>query len=93
VTGISTVATVASDVGILGVGLEIEQQNSVKTSKYKQQVCLTFNSVVQDAYREVKSDITNVTGCMCVGRACCSMSKRRRRKQFRGVTALHLCVI
>ena len=84
-TGISAVAALATEVGILGVGLEAEQQSSVtidsKSSIFKCLcvcVCVIFNSVLLNACREVKRDITNATGCMCVGSACCSMSEWRR---------------
>lgn len=81
-TGISAVAALATEVGILGVGLKTEQQSSVTIDI----VQTTFASVCKiqrcattvDAYREVKRDITNATGCMCVGSACCSVSVRRR---------------
>lgn len=93
-TCISNVATVATEVGILGIGLEAQRHRSVKNeNKQELQACEIHNSLVLATYREVKRDITNITGCMCVGSICCSVSERRRSRQFRGVNALHLLLI
>lgn len=54
-TGISSVAALTTDVGILGVGLKAEQQSSVTNT-----VCV-LNTEQQDFYREVKHVITNAT--------------------------------
>lgn len=94
-TGISTVAVVATKVGILGVGLHTEQQSSVtidtkEAALCAPQLCVKFNCVTRCSH--LSQVITNATGWTCVGSVCCSMNMRRR-EQFRGVSGLHLFLI
>lgn len=48
-TSISTVAVIATQVGILGIGLKTERESQVTREEYKQQVGARLNSVVLDA--------------------------------------------
>lgn len=54
-------------------------------------VCITHVSSILATYREVKRDITNVTACMCVGSACCSVSERGGVSGSSAVSMLFIC--